>query len=92
MSQALPNITVWRERGGMCGEERPILEFRKGFVVEKPRKVCHGDRTVEQIQVGVGEIEAFQEEELEIARTIGLHFNPHGVAFVAAAQFLFNGA
>src|SRR4030095_15900255 len=52
----------------------------------------HREGPIESVEVGIRQLEKLQEEIGEIVRTIGFHFQPHGVAPARTPEFLFDAA
>ncbi len=86
------NIGVRRQRRIARRLKDAILQLGKGVVRDQRREMRHGERTVEFVKIGLGQIEKSRSRFEKIVRAIGFHFQAHGVAAARAPQFLLDAA
>src|SRR5881396_2779324 len=79
---------MWRQRRITGGLKRTVFQLGKRVVDNQRSKMRHRQWAIELVSVRFREIEKLEKQLEKIFRTIGFHFQPHGVATAGASQFL----
>ncbi len=92
LAHDIENIGVRRQGRIARRLKDAVFEIAEGVVRHQRRQMGHGERTIEAVKIGLGQIEKFEEQLAKIARAIGFHFQAHGIAPAGAPQFLLDAA
>src|SRR4029077_19984039 len=81
-------IRVWRQRWIAGRLKRTVFQLGQRVIANQRSKVRHRQWAIELVGVRFRQIEKLEKQLEKIFRTIGFHFQPHGVASAGASQFL----
>ena len=79
---------MWRQRRIAGGLKRTVSQLGKRVVGNQRSKMRHRQWAIEFVSIRFRQIEKLKKQLEKIFRTIGFHFQPHGVATAGASQFL----
>ena len=92
LTQYFENIRFFRKSWIARRLKRTVFQIRERIVHDEWRQVRHRERPVGFVNVHFRQIEKFEKQFPEIARTIGFDLKADGIATTGTAQFLFDGA
>src|SRR5215467_4600042 len=83
---------MWRQRRIARWLKWTVLKFCKRIVCHERGQMRHRQRPIKLVNVRFRQIEKLEKQLEKIFRTIGLYFQPHGIAPTGASQLLLDCA